>query len=206
MKNFIYNHFGKIDNSIIKSDIKYYDIDISVDDIISIAKKEGYSILEFTEYNKPDFSKYSYFNGFVWIYSPNNSFASFHDVTYTRKWRYIHELCHARTYNTILNMFKIDKIIRGTGVLSLENSIIAMAWELLTLNEQYKFIKKYSNDIDEKSINREINTLFSDLLHRCFTGDFLEPDLDKFIANSNEIVTINNYKTIITQLYNECIS
>lgn len=176
----LFGHFGDT-----PTDIQCYSLgNLTESDIVKYAEAKGYKILEFTHEVKPDFNVYGYKQGYVWVYNPNQADNSFHDVDYTRKWRYIHELAHALTYDQILEDFNIRTIIRGKGLLSMKESVIALTWELHTLSKQWDVIKELGGvavEIEERK--REVLTVLYDGMCRCISGEFANPDLEGFVAN-----------------------
>jgi hypothetical protein len=179
----IASYFGRLSSG--KTEIKHYEITVSLKDIIEACKNKGFSIREFSKENKPDFSRYGYKEGYVWVYNPNDDNGSFHDVDYTRKWRYIHELSHALTYDTICTKYDIDKVERGSGALAYDKALIAMDWELEAMRTQFSMLDGVLNNcyISPEQKAREINTLMYDLTIRCLTGEFTNPDEMGFIPN-----------------------
>jgi len=192
-----YEAFGTIVD--FETDIMYYPIPVSIDKIVEFATVANFDIKEFSYENKPDFTNgLSYAEGLVWVYNPNDRAGAFKSSEYTRKWRYIHELAHGLTHSYILDKFNIDKINRGSGVLDFVDAVIALSWEIETMNLQYAILKGFGVFISEQDKNREINTLFADLVYRCMTGEFTNPDLSGFLA-SNE--PLGDWKETLMKLY-----
>ena len=192
-----YEAFGTIVDH--ETDIMFYAIPVSVDKIVEFAADANFDIKEFSYENKPDFTNgLSYAEGLVWVYNPNDNIGSFSSVEYTRKWRYIHELSHGFTHTYILNKFNIDKINRGSGVLSFADAVIALNWEIETMNLQYAVLKGFGVVVSGLDKNREINTLFADLTYRCMTGEFTNPDLSGFLASDEPL---GDWQLTLSKLY-----
>jgi len=193
-----YKAFGSIVD--FKTDIMYYELkELSLNSILDYAKNCDFDIKEFSYENKPDFvNGLSYPEGLIWVYNPNDANGSFEDVEYTRKWRYIHELCHGLTYNYILDKFDINTVTRGEGVVSYDNAVIALTWEIETMILQFKTLEDMGVYIETFDKNREINTLFADLVYRCLTGDFTNPDLSGFLADNKPL---GDWKKTLKDLY-----
>lgn len=192
-----YEAFGKIVDH--ETDIEFYEIPLSVDTIVDFAKERNFDIKEFSYENKPDFTKgLSYPEGLVWVYNPNDRAGAFKSSEYTRKWRYIHELSHALTHSYILDRFCTNKINRGSGVLGYADAVVALTWEIETMKMQYSILRMLGVDVEEVHQNKEINTLFADLVYRCMTGEFTNPDLSGFIPNGEPL---GDWKETLILLY-----
>lgn len=183
LQHYVGSFFGNFEQD--STDIKCYKLgDLTEQSIIKYAEDNGFKILEFTHETKPDFSVYGYNQGYVWVYNPNQANNSFHEVDYTRKWRYVHELAHALTYKQVLEEFKIDSVIRGSGSLPEKEAVIALTWELYTLRKQWEIIEELGNvTIINYNRKRELLTLLYDLTYRCISGEFANPDLEGFQAD-----------------------
>ena len=166
----IIKNFGTL--SAKQQSIQFYNINVTTEKIMSFAKLLGYQIKEFSDENKPDFRKYGYDKGYVWVYNPNDKDGAFEDIGYTRRWRYIHELAHAMTYQSILNKYGIIRVNRGQGVLTYNDAVISMDWEISTLNKQHEILEFINNGtkLSDAQKARECNTLSADLIHRCISG------------------------------------
>jgi len=192
-----YETFGTIVDH--ETNIMFYPIDVSLDKIVAFAKERDFDIKEFSYENKPNFvDGLSYAEGLVWVYNPNDNIGSFSSVEYTRKWRYIHELAHGLTHNYILDKFEIDRVNRGSGALGIVDAVIALRWEIETMQVQYAIMKQLGIGISEANKNREINTLFADLTYRCMTGEFTNPDLSGFLASDEPL---GDWKEKLFKLY-----
>ena len=193
-----YESFGHIINE--TTNIMFYNLDnLSLNSILDYSNNLDFKIKEFSYENKPNFKdNLSYKNGLVWVYNPNDTNGSFEDVEYTRKWRYIHELSHGLTHTYILDKFNISVINRGEGILSYNDAIIALSWEIETMILQFKILKDLGVIVSKINQNREINTLFADLVYRCVTGEFTNPDLSGFVPSDEPL---KEWKNTVLNIY-----
>lgn len=189
---YVGSFFGTFDKE--QTNIKFYKLgNLSEQSIIEYSEDKGFKLLEFSHETKPDFSKYGYKQGYVWVYNPNQANNSFHDVDYIRKWRYTHELAHALTYEQVLKEFNISKVVRGSGRLSEKEAVISLTWELYTLRKQWDIIEELGGvSIINYNRKRELLTLLYDLTYRCISGEFANPDLEGFQADIL-LLQDNNY-------------
>lgn len=194
----IYKHFGTLSGD--ETSIIYYDIDITINTIVKFAYNFKYKIREFCPESKPDFRDFGYHNGYVWVFNPNEQHGSFHDVEYTRKWRYLHELAHALSYDRVCRKYEIPFIHRGKGRLEYVDAVICMDWEIEALKTQYMLMGAMGGTKPtEIQKAMEVNTLAADLIQRCVTGEFSNPDKEGFVPNST--LNIKKIFDVLKEVY-----
>lgn len=161
----------------------YYNLDDV--DIESILKAHNYQVRIFGPFQNRDLCL-NYQTRTLWIYDPDCQDGAFTGhpadsalsrAEYTYRWRVLHELAHAKTFQMVKDRFGNFKRAGRWGMeLSDKDAAAALVWEDLAFCVQ----PALGGSIGPAGLVREWTVNMADAVHRVFTGKFSNPGWEGF--------------------------
>lgn len=173
-----------------KSDLRFYDYRPYAKQVDDLVRDHGYEVYYAGgQYGKPDLAKRNYQTGHLMVYDPTpGSGGDFGDEEYTRTWRTIHELSHAKSLDDLNAKYGEGRRIGKLGwQRTPREAKRAVEWEWLAAHKQRELGEQMGYFIDDATFNKEINTVLHDAVHRAITGQFTNPDQEGFVPSDRVV-------------------
>ena len=173
-----------------KSDLRFYDYRPYAKQVDDLIRDHGYEVYYAGgQYGKPDLANRNYQTGHLMVYDPSpGSGGDFGDEEYTRTWRSVHELAHAKSLEELNQKYGEGRRIGKLGwQRTPREAKRAVEWEWLAAHKQRELSEQMGYYIDDETFNKEINTVLHDAVHRAITGQFTNPDQEGFVPSARAV-------------------